>query len=247
MVKGLEAIASREYPGRVILMGCTEKGGNPVAAYAVTGRSPSSRARKIIREEDTLWVKPTHTDLIRQGNIDLLVYPCLIVLPGGVAVSNGKQTVDVMACLGLGESGLEVLAAALKDWDYEPDAPAYTPRIAGCLLPNRSAALGLIRRAEDGSSLRSLHGFIPKPGYGKAVMTYQGDPGDPLPSFTGEPVECAIPGGTARETAEALYEALAPAPGRDDFRVAVASILYGGPENAAADIHIINACERKKT
>jgi len=146
------ALAACEYPGRFIFIGQEKGSGVGVVAYGITGRSPSSQARKMELDRDTIWVRPTDRSLLQKGNIDLLIYPSVFCLSRGIAVSNGKQTVDVMACLSQGDNPAEILAFALKNWDYEPDEPAYTPRISGCLLPNKSAALSLIKRAPDGSS-----------------------------------------------------------------------------------------------
>jgi hypothetical protein len=55
------------------------------------------------------------------------------------------------------------------------------------------------------------------------VSTRTGVNTNPLPSFAGEPVELELPFATAREAAESLYDALAPAAGADDFRVAAAA------------------------
>jgi hypothetical protein len=55
------------------------------------------------------------------------------------------------------------------------------------------------------------------------VSTYTGVNTNPLPSFMGEPVALELPFENAREAAEALYEALGPAAGADDFRVAAAA------------------------
>jgi IMP cyclohydrolase len=236
---------NKEYPGRLIIIGKEKKEGSALAVYAITGRSASSQARKLEREEETIWVKPTDRKLLKQGNIDLLIYPSVFCLPQGIVLSNGKQTVDIMACMGQGESAAEILAFALKNWDYEPDAPAFTPRISGCILPNGSAALSLIRKAPDGSSFRNIYGFRPAPGMGRMIMTYEGENRDPLPSFTGEPIETEIMGTTAQEVAENVYSSLSPKGSGQDFRVAVACVLGSDMPTGKFAVHIINRSERE--
>lgn len=238
-------VVIKDYPGRLIVIGQEKNGGSVFAVYAITGRSASSQARKLELEKEAIWVKPTDRDLLKQGNIDLLIYPSLFFLPQGMAISNGKQTVDVMACLGQGESASEVLAFALKNWDYEPDAPAFTPRISGCILPNKSAALSLIKKAPDDSTIRNIYEFSLLPGTGRMIMTYEGENKDPLPSYAGEPEEVAIEGTSSREVAEQVYASLAPRKGGRDFRVAVACVFAIDMLSENFDIFIINRAERK--
>jgi IMP cyclohydrolase len=235
----------KEYPGRLIIIGQEKKNGSIVAVYAITGRSSSSQARKLEREEETIWVKPTDREQLQKGNIDLLIYPSVFCLPQGMAISNGKQSVDVMACLGQGESAAEVLAFALKHWDYEPDAPTFTPRISGCVLPNKSAALSLIRRAGDGTTLRNIYEFSLAPGKGKMIMTYSGENKDPLLSYSGEPQDVDIVGATSQEMAEHVYALLAPEEKEGlDFRVAVACVFGVDLSSGEFVTHIINRSER---
>ncbi len=246
MSMGLENLVSKEYPGRIIILGQDRDGRNAVVIYAITGRSPSSQARKLEHSQDTIWVKPTDKKLLERGNIDLLIYPCVFCLSQGIAVSNGKQTVDVMACLGQGESAAEILAFALKNWDFEPDAPAYTPRISGCLLPNRKAALSLIRRGPDGEVLRNVYEFPLFAGKGKMIMTYRGGNLDPLPTFSGEPLDLEITGSSPQKVAEGIYEALKPENRQKDFRVAVACVFSSDMSSKKFRVHIINRFKERK-
>ncbi len=239
------ALAACEYPGRFIFIGQEKESGIGLVAYGITGRSPSSQARKMELDKDTIWVRPTDRRVLQKGNIDLLIYPSVFCLSCGIAVSNGKQTVDVMACLSQGDNAAEILAFALKNWDYEPDEPAYTPRISGCLLPNKSAALSLIKRAPDGSSLRNIFEFRTVPGKGKLIMTYRGENMKPLPSFSGEPPDLDITGASPQEVIESLYQAMAPKPGEEDFRVAVACVFGIDMASGKFQTHIINRVERK--
>ncbi len=235
----------KEYPGRLIIIGQEKKEENVLAVYAITGRSASSQARKLEQEAETIWVKPTDKDLLKQGNIELLIYPSVFCLPQGIAISNGKQTVDVMACLGQGESAAEILSFALRHWDYEPDAPTFTPRISGCVLPNDSAALSLIKKASDDSTLRNIYEFGLTPGKARMIMTYEGENKDPLPSYIGEPQEIDIMGTSAEEVAEYVYASLSPNKGGRDFRVAVACVFGIDMIASKFETHIINRSERK--
>jgi IMP cyclohydrolase len=246
MCKGLENIRSKKYPGRIIILGQDKSGENAVVIYAITGRSPSSQARKMEHSQDTIWIKPTDKNLLEKGNIDLLIYPSVFCLPQGIAVSNGKQTVDVMACLGQGESAAEILAFALKNWDYEPDGPTFTPRISGCVLPNKKAAVSIIKRSPNGKTIRNLFEFPLVPGKAKMIMTYEGVNLDPLPSYSGEPLDLEIIASSPQEVAEDVYKALEPEDTEKDFRVAVASVFSPDMVSKKFHIHIINRCEEGK-
>lgn len=237
-------MVNSEYPGRLIIIGQEGISGHMLVVYAITGRSVSSQARKMEREKEAIWVKPTDTNLLKKGNKDLLIYPSVFFLPQGIAISNGKQSVDIMACMGQSESPAEILALALKNWGYEPDEPAFTPRISGCLLGNKRAALSLIRRAPDGSNWKSLHEFSVVPGKGKMIMTYEGVNADPLPSFKGEPLDVQIEGSAPQKVAEMVYESLQPKKASQDLRVSVACVFAIDSAAMQFDVHIINRSER---
>ena len=221
MATELDCIRQMTYPGRLIILGMSPAG-HRVALYAITGRSPSSQARRLIADDQSarIFVRPTDEATLRTGNPDLLVYPA-IVCGQGIAVSNGTQTEAVFSCLSAEAYPVAALDAALRDWHYEPDAPNFTPRISGCIT--RGAALCIIKRAADGSSVRSFFEVPLIPGTGKMIATYTGRNHDPLPSFAGEPQDVAVPWTTPAAAAQALYEALAPQSGGSDFRVATAA------------------------
>jgi len=241
MTQVLENLSSREYPGRVIIIGRDKTGDNEVVIYAITGRSPSSQARKLELEEDAIWASPTDEDALKKGNIDLLVYPAILFVPDrGIAVSNGKQTSDIVSHLLKSQKPLEILESALSQWDFEPDEPIFTPRISGCVLSGKGAALSIIRRHSDGSSSRNFFEVPLVSGRGMMVATYRGEDRDPVPSFIGEPVEVEIHKKRADDMAEAVYDALEPEPGKRDFRVAVACVYSSKASAGQNEIYIIN-------
>jgi IMP cyclohydrolase len=236
-------LATLEYPGRLIAMGLASSGVRALIVYAITGRSPSSQARKLVLRNGGIWVQPTDEDVLKTGNVDLLVYPALLFGPAGVAVSNGKQTADIRDGLGSGAGPIGLLSRALAAWDFEPDAPIFTPRISGCLVRG-SAGLSLVRRGEAGETLRSYFEVPLREGEGRLVSTYEGPNRDPLPSFTGEPLRVGLSGASARETAETVYRELGPVLPQKDFRVAVACVSTPLAGTGDLDVHIINRHER---
>jgi IMP cyclohydrolase len=236
-------LSTLEYPGRFIVIGISPGGGRVVAAYGITGRSPSSQARQLVFRDRGIWVRPTDEQTLRKGNIDLLVYPAALFHERGLAVSNGRQTADILDGLATASNPVAVLAGALGRWDYEPDAPIFTPRISACISGGQ-AALSLIRRGPDGGTLRSYFEVPLKPGVGRLVSTYQGPNRDPLPGFEGEPRETALAGASAREAAEMIHEALKAGARQEDFRVATACIFVDPADPRRSDVHIINRGER---
>jgi IMP cyclohydrolase len=239
MTKSLESLSTKEYPGRLIIIGRDITGKNEVVIYAITGRSPSSQARKMELRDDAIWAKPTDEETLKKGNIDLLVYPA-ILLSNGIAVSNGKQTSDIKACLGQSQNPADVLESALVKWDYEPDEPIFTPRISGCVLPQKKAALSIIKRTPDGSSLRDIFEIPLNTGKGKMISTYEGEDKNPPPPFAGEPLDVEIKEKKADDMAAAVYDALDPAPGKKDYRVSVVSVFSSNLNLNEYEIYIIN-------
>jgi IMP cyclohydrolase len=235
-------LAALEYPGRLIVIGGAPES-QAVIVYAITGRSPSSQARRLVERDGGVWVEPTDVATLKTGNVDLLVYPALLFSKAGIAVSNGKQTADVRDRLRPGLDPIAALSAALAAWDFEPDAPIFTPRISGCITP-KAAGLSVARRGPAGETLRSYFEVALRAGEGRLVSTYEGPNADPLPVFRGEPRFVGMAGTTAAETATAFYRDLGPAAGSKDFRVAVACVFADPAAPDKADVHIINRHER---
>ena len=244
MTKGLERLSEKDYPGRVIIIGTEKSGKNVVVLYAITGRSPSSQARKIEFSDHKFQVKPTDESILRTGNVDLLIYPA-ILLSEGIIVSNGRQTDDIQAAARGAGNAVYVLESSLTNWEYEPDVPTFTPRISGCILPSKNAALSLIKRKGDGSTQREYFEIPLIPGQGKMISTYAGENKDPLPSYTGLPEDVFLSESSAEDMAAAVYEAMKPKEGKhSDFRVSVACV-YGDPiDNRQYTLSIVNRSER---
>ena len=223
MAEALQALRTMEYPGRVIIIG-RNPDGSDVVMYAITGRSPSSQARRLEIDEQKkrVYVKPTDEETLKTGQPDLLVYPA-IICGDGIVVGNGKQTDDISAAISASRDPAVVLAEGQTKWEYEPDEPNYTPRISGCI--SAGSALSILKRADDGSVIRNYLGIPMIPGKGKLIATYTGVNEKPLPSFVGEPQDVEVTWATAAERAEAMYEALGPAEGQPDFRVSTACAL----------------------
>jgi len=232
-------LRSGEYFGRLIGVGLTTEK-KIFLLYGVTGRSPASRARRLVRRKEGIFTEPLAEIALSPGQRELLVYPA-IIFNQGVALSNGQQTRAIAEKLALGGDNPEtILKEALAGWSYEPDAPIFTPRISACLVAGGSLAMAIIRRGENGQSLHEYYSLDLNPGEGYLLATYQGPNLQPPPSFSGPPLNFTTSKLKAGEILAEFYEALAPSEGKEDFRVAATSVTLSWPRLEVQEIEIIN-------
>jgi IMP cyclohydrolase len=245
MIRGLENLSAMRYPGRGIILGRDLSGGRHVVVYFITGRSASSQARKLVWESPTLWTRPTDEATLKKGQVDLLIYPAVIIGEAGLAVSNGKQTADIAKAARPESSPAKNLEDGLRSWSFEPDAPIHTPRISGWLAADGRAALHIVKRAPNGSEERCLFSLpVLRKGSGLLITTYAGRDGTLLPCFQGGPKRvCLTRARSAKEQAEGVYAALRPPRGKKDYRVTVACMFLESRASRAAEVHIINRSE----
>ncbi len=90
---GLEALTAMEYPGRFIIVGRSPDD-ESVVIYGITGRSSSSKSRKLVESEKTHTIQTQVTDPkeLEKGSAALLLYPAIAFYQGGIVASNGAQT-----------------------------------------------------------------------------------------------------------------------------------------------------------
>lgn len=228
----IDQLKKRPYPGRLIIIGKDPKDLNYIVIYAVTGRSPGSQARRIevesTSQQTTAWVKPipASENEFKEANLDLLVYPALIVNQG-LIVSNGRQTEDIFRHLKPKKPAIQTLIEVLSRWEYEPDPPHFTPRISALITPSGSAALALVKRASTSGTARHYFELPLLAGKGYLLCTYMGEETSPLPSFQGEPLVIDLERMLSPEkAAEIIYNSLAPTrPNQPDYRVACLSLF----------------------
>jgi len=239
-----EKLAEMEYPGRVIIVG-QNNDGLAVALYAITGRSESSQARRLVMSEDQkgIIVQPTDKELLKKGDPDLLVYPAIVLKGAHIVISNGKQTESLADVISQGVNLKDMTYSGLKakgwNWKYEPDKPNYTPRINGCIYKDE-AILFTLFHCKDGSVGTGLDLFDFEKGKGKILSTYTGENKDPLPSFTRLPIEVGLNFDTIKDTVEAMYDTLSPNGSNPDFRVSVAGVSYKHGEPHFREVYIKN-------
>lgn len=211
----LDELAENPYPGRGLLQGLNRMGDTALQAYWVMGRSENSRSRILVNEDDVVRTEAWDDSMVTDPS--LIIYDAMRTLRDTHdvhIVSNGDQTNTIFGSLMNGQN----FAVALKEREYEPDAPNYTPRISGIIVPYLRPSAGqlaergfsVIRR--DKQSGRPIHGYFRNVleksdrGFGQCVHTYTGD-GDPLPAFDGEPFEVPM-GFGVDDTAEVFWDAL---------------------------------------
>ena len=232
-----------EYPGRFIIGGQLKETDEVFLVYGITGRSAASQARHLVKKENGIWVEPIDPQLIISGNPELLIYPAMLFSSSRIAVSNGKQTVDILRALERNLDPVQALAQSLRDWKYEPDEPIFTPRISLAFAGGFCLGMSLIKRGEFGTVHRNYFELPLIPGRGWLIMTYMGLNVDPVPSYMGEPITVEVSEKKAEEIALALYESLSPPNGKKDFRVGLACARISILEGEIQELKIINRQE----
>ena len=173
----LTLLSSNPYPGRGIVVG------HDRVYYFIMGRSANSRNRVFTLTEDGIQTQAHDPGKLEDPS--LIIYHPVRTMGNKLIVTNGDQT-DTIRDAGC-------FRRALMGREFEPDAPNYTPRISAMLRPDGSFELSILKRGEDGRCQRQFFSYEGcDPGRGYFISTYQG-PGDPLPSFAGEPVPVTVP------------------------------------------------------
>jgi hypothetical protein len=192
------------YPGRGLVVGRSSVDPGWVMLYWVMGRSANSRNRRFVAEGGTLRTVPVDPRLVSDPS--LIIYEAMLELPGIYLVSNGAQTRTLYETL----STHGTFEAAMAQWQREPDAPHYTPRISAMLaLAQQQVTLSILKANPVDPACTDRYFYrpaMPAPGLGVGLTTYSGD-GHPLPSFTGDPLllPCA---GSPEELLNMYWEAL---------------------------------------
>lgn len=230
------------YYGRLLAVGQSPEG-KLFVLYAITGRSLSSRSRRLTLKPDGIFVEPLGKAAISPGQKDLLIYPA-VLFSRGIAASNGQQTVSIAKVLEQGISNpVDVLRKALDGWDYEPDAPVFTPRISACITPDHCAGMSLIKRGKKGESERAFFHLSLHPGKGFLLATYCGENSNPPAPFNSSPWEFSTPYSTPRQLLTDLHQALTPKEGNEDRRVAVVAMTFSQPDQKPEAVEILNHYE----
>ncbi|MFD5070202.1 IMP cyclohydrolase [Streptomyces sp. NPDC058369] len=166
-----EALRANRYPGRLVVL-CRTHDDVLTAAYALTGRSEASRARRM---EGSAAGELAVVPVGAQDNDALRHYVAACVAGPWTVYGNGEQVAEVAARLTGGQSPAE----ALHGLEYEPDPPIFTPRITVVVeRADGKAWLGAARRPGNGrestdTTVTAL-GRLPI-GHGVLLSTYESD------------------------------------------------------------------------
>ena len=186
-------LSATTYPGRGIVIGKSRDGKKAVTAYFIMGRSANSRNRVFVEEGEGI-----RTQAFDPGKLEdpsLIIYAPVRVLGNTTIVTNGDQTDTVYENMGKGQTFEE----SLRQREFEPDGPNYTPRISGILNIKDGSfdyAMSILKSNNGNPDACNRYTFAysnPVAGEGHFIHTYMGD-GNPLPSFEGEPTWVDIDG-----------------------------------------------------
>jgi hypothetical protein len=198
-------IKQNPYPGRGIIIGKSDDATWQIV-YWIMGRSTNSRNRRFVVSGTDMRTEPV--DLSQLTDPSLIIYDAMLELPGLFMVSNGDQTRTMYDTIKAGKSFEDALMTRM----HEPDAPNFTPRISGIIdLRNKTplVTMSILRSSILSSDVSDRHFFRPQfpvNGFGYGITTYQGD-GNPLPSFSGDPVLLPLKG-DASEIIDTYWNAL---------------------------------------
>lgn len=199
-----QELKSNSYPGRGIIIGKSPDGKKAVTAYFIMGRSENSRNRVFV--EDGEGIRTQAFDPSKLTDPSLIIYAPVRVLGNKTIVTNGDQTDTIYE----GMDHQLTFEQSLRSREFEPDAPNYTPRISGVVLPDGSYKLSILKsfNGDPDCCCRYFYEYDkPVAGYGHFIHTYMGD-GNPLPSFEGEPELVAIESENAEEFAGLIWDSL---------------------------------------
>lgn len=175
------------YPGRGLVVGRASTDASWLMIYWIMGRSARSQNRRFVAEGGTLRTEPA--DARHLDDPSLLMYEAMLELPPIYLVGNGDQVRTIYQALQAGTS----FDAALATREREPDAPHYTPRISAMLnmqKPPGNLTLSMLKAHvanADDTDRFTYRPATPPAGLALGLTTYGGD-GEPLPSFSGDPL-----------------------------------------------------------
>lgn len=187
-----QELKKNAYPGRGIVIGRSEDGKKAVIAYFIMGRSVNSRNRIFVEEGE--GIRTRAFDPAKLEDPSLVIYAPVRVLGNKTIVTNGDQTDTIYE----GMDKQLTFEQSLRNREFEPDGPNYTPRISGILHienGNYNYAMSILKSNNGNPKGCNRYTFAyenPSAGEGHFIHTYMHD-GNPLPSFCGEPKLVSIP------------------------------------------------------
>lgn len=191
MVDLKKYLNGNSYPGRGIIVGKTADGTKAVCAYFIMGRSVNSQNR--IFSKTDLGIETKAFDESKMEDPSLIIYNPVIFEDGNFIVTNGDQTTTIYNFLKDNKTFEEALATR----EFEPDPPNFTPRISAMInfANNNCSYKFSILKSDNNRQEHPINYCFnylsPVSGEGRFIHTYEKD-GNPIPSFSGEPVTVCI-------------------------------------------------------
>ncbi len=200
-----QLIRGNSYVGRGIVIGKSKDGKNAVSAYFIMGRSANSRNRVFTEKDGVLFTEPFDASKVEDPS--LIIYAAQRKFENKLIVTNGDQTDTIYEGLKNGKC----FKCSLKEREFEPDAPNFTPRISGILEfsdNDFSYEMSILKSADENGTAcnRYTFSYTALNGLGHFIHTYVCD-GNPLPTFQGEPERVEIPD-NIDEFTNSLWDAL---------------------------------------
>ncbi len=231
----LGLLKANSYPGRGLVLGRSQDGNHLAQIYWIMGRGDSSRNRVFSLDGGRLFTEPADPSKIKDpAETALTIYDAMLENEGYYVVSNGAHTRDI-AVGGYPD-------VCLHGFQYEPDGPNFTPRIAGAISLKSKvrpiAEIAILRKSPwDDSCERIFHRYAAlAAGFGHCITTYMGN-GSPLPSFRGEPLLVPLIG-DASDLMHSFWAAL-----NEENRVSLAVKLID-IETGVSETKIVNKYQK---
>lgn len=181
------------------------KSGELAIAYFLTGRSPASRDRELVADDNgDLLVRSRTT----RSDDPLRHYAAVVRRGPWVVVGNGEQVATIAEGLAAGKP----LTAIALEHTYEPDAPIFTPRIwVAREIAQEVTHIGFAQRSArpDGGTNHvtwSVDGITEASG--ALMTTYSGDTATIVGAT--HPIDVAIEASSSDELAREIWESLQP-------------------------------------
>ena len=207
----VDELKSLAYHGRGIMIGKSADGDKAVTAYFIMGRSVNSRNRVFVAEGEAMRTKAF--DESKLSDPSLIIYNPYLQKGNIDIITNGDQTNTIYDFVVADAENANAFEDSLMTRAFEPDAPNFTPRISGiCYYDFAKSAfayrLSILKSANGRPEVcnRYFYRYEAEQGIGHFIHTYRCD-GNPIPSFSGEPEEIALPN-TAEELAELVWSNL---------------------------------------
>jgi len=187
------AVGRVSYPGCGMIAGRSADGTNAVIAYFIMGRSPLTKNRLFVEDGGGVRIVPHIKEAMR--NESLLLYSPVLAFENKVLIGNGSHVESAYNELVSGKSFEDFV----EKLSYTPDAPNFTPRLTGLVSTDGesfSVKMSLVKSMDPmGASVGSYifnYNNIPA-GMCYYMHTCAFD-ANPLPPFSGEPIQVSVNG-----------------------------------------------------